>query len=56
MEKRKLGNTDIEISTMGLGMMGMSPGVYGTPDDNESIKTIHRALELGINLLDTADT
>lgn len=56
MEKRQLGNTDIEISTMGLGMMGMSPGVYGTPDDNESIKTIHRALELGINLLDTADT
>lgn len=56
MEKRKLGNTDIEISTMGLGMMGMSPGIYGTIDDNESIKTIHRALELGINLLDTADT
>lgn len=56
MEKGKLGNTDIEISTMGLGMMGMSPGVYGTIDDNESIKTIHRALELGINLLDTADT
>ena len=55
MEKRKLGNSDIEISTMGLGMMGMSPGIYGSIDDNESIKTIHRALELGINLLDTAD-
>ena len=56
MEKRKLGNTDLEISAMGLGLMGMSPGVYGTIDDTESIKTIHRALELGINLLDTADT
>lgn len=56
MEKRQLGNSDIQISTMGLGMMGMSPGVYGQIDDNESIKTIHRALELGITLLDTADT
>lgn len=56
MEKRTLGNSDLEISAMGLGMMGMSPGIYGTIDDNESIKTIHRALELGINLLDTADT
>ena len=56
MKKCKLGNTDIEISAMGLGLMGMSPGIYGGIDDNESIKTIHRALELGINLLDTADT
>ncbi|SIS02551.1 Predicted oxidoreductase [Peribacillus simplex] len=56
MKKIKLGNTDLEISAMGLGMMGMSPGVYGEINDEESIKTIHRALELGINLLDTADT
>lgn len=56
MKKRILGNTDIEVSTMGLGMMGMSPGIYGTIDDRESIQTIHRALEEGINLLDTADT
>lgn len=56
MKKVKLGNTDLEISAMGLGMMGMSPGVYGEINDEESIKTIHRALELGINLLDTADT
>ncbi|WP_312879932.1 aldo/keto reductase [Phyllobacterium trifolii] len=42
------------MSALGLGCMGMSP-VYGTPDDAESIATIHRALELGIDLIDTAD-
>ena len=52
MKKRKLGQ--LEVSALGLGCMGMSP-VYGTPDDAKSIATIHRALELGIDLIDTAD-
>jgi aryl-alcohol dehydrogenase-like predicted oxidoreductase len=52
----KLGNSDLEVSAIGLGLMGMSPGIYGEINDEESIKTIHRALELGVNLLDTADT
>lgn len=56
MKMRSLGNTNIEVSTEGLGLMGMSPGIYGEVDDTESIKIIHRALELGINLFDTADT
>lgn len=56
MKTRKLGNTGLDVSSIGLGMMGMSPGVYGTIDDEESIKTIHRALDLGVTLLDTADT
>ncbi|MFV0560490.1 MAG: aldo/keto reductase [Enterococcus sp.] len=56
MKKITLGNSDIEISAMGLGLMGMSPGVYGEINDEESIRTIHRSLELGITLLDTADT
>ncbi|GLX67520.1 aldo/keto reductase [Paenibacillus glycanilyticus] len=56
MKTQKLGNSDLVVSSIGLGMMGMSPGIYGTIDDEESIKTVHRALELGITLLDTADT
>ncbi len=52
METRKLG--DLEVSALGLGCMGMSE-FYGTRDDDESMRTIHRALELGITLLDTAD-
>jgi aryl-alcohol dehydrogenase-like predicted oxidoreductase len=54
MKTRKLGNTGLEISAIGLGCMSMSP-VYGPTDDATSIATIHRALELGINFLDTAD-
>lgn len=54
MQKRKLGNLGLEVSALGLGCMGMSD-FYGGRDDNESIKTIHRALDLGVTLLDTAD-
>ena len=54
MEKMSLGKSELNVSRIGLGCMGMSE-FYGVGDDNESIKTIHRALELGINFLDTAD-
>src|SRR6478672_3253419 len=52
MKRRKL--RDLEVSAIGLGCMGMS-FAYGSADDNESMATIDRALELGIDLLDTAD-
>jgi aryl-alcohol dehydrogenase-like predicted oxidoreductase len=54
MEKRKLGRNGPVVSAMGLGCMGMSE-FYGTADEVESIATIHRALDLGITLVDTAD-
>jgi len=54
MEKVNLGTSDLNVGRIGLGCMGMSE-FYGKGDDNESIKTINRALELGINFLDTAD-
>jgi aryl-alcohol dehydrogenase-like predicted oxidoreductase len=53
MERRKFGNADLIVSTIGLGCYGMS-GVYGPADDAEAVATIRRALELGINFLDTS--
>jgi aryl-alcohol dehydrogenase-like predicted oxidoreductase len=54
MEQRPLGRQGLTASAQGLGCMGMSQ-VYGEPDEAESIATIHRALELGVTLLDTAE-
>mgnify|MGYP000852461826 FL=1 len=49
-----LGNSTLNMSRLGLGCMGMSE-FYGTFDENESIKTLHKAIELGVNFFDTAD-
>ena len=54
MKHRILGNTGVELSAIGLGCMSMSHA-YGEPNDEESIATLHRALDLGINFWDTAD-
>jgi len=54
MMQRALGRSNLMVSRMGLGCMGMSE-FYGPGDEQESIRTIHRALDLGINFLDTAD-
>ncbi|MFZ0657169.1 MAG: aldo/keto reductase [Candidatus Binataceae bacterium] len=54
MEKRKLGTQGLVVSAIGLGCMGMSQS-YGTPDEAESIATLNRAIELGIDFFDTAD-
>ncbi|WP_428069193.1 aldo/keto reductase [Chryseobacterium gambrini] len=54
MKFRKLGNTGVELSAIGLGCMGMS-FAYGPTDEQESIKTLHKSLDLGINFWDTAD-
>lgn len=53
MERRTL--RDLEVSAIGLGCMGMSE-FYGSPDDDEAIATIHRALDLGVTLLDTSNS
>jgi aryl-alcohol dehydrogenase-like predicted oxidoreductase len=54
VNKRRLGTQGLETSALGLGCMGMSE-FYGTADEGEAIATTHRALELGVNFLDTAD-
>jgi aryl-alcohol dehydrogenase-like predicted oxidoreductase len=54
MQKRKFGNSDLQVSQLGLGCMGMSE-FYGSYNDDESLKVIDYAIEHGINFLDTAD-
>ena len=54
MKQRKLGSQGLVVSNQGLGCMGMSD-FYGQRDEEESIATIHRALDLGVNFLDTSD-
>jgi len=54
MQTRELGRSRLKVSEMGLGCMGMS-AFYGTRDDDESLATLDRALELGVNFLDTSD-
>jgi aryl-alcohol dehydrogenase-like predicted oxidoreductase len=53
LSRRRFGATDLMVSTIGLGCYGMS-GAYGAADDRESLATIRRALELGVNFLDTS--
>src|SRR4051812_40286616 len=53
-QTRKLGTQGLQVSALGLGCMGMS-AFYGDRDDEESLRTIHRALDLGVNFLDTSD-
>jgi len=55
MQTMKLGRSGPEVSALGLGCMGMSPGVYGPADEAESVATIRAALDAGINFLDTGD-
>ena len=54
MQTRALGREGLTVSPLGLGCMGMS-WAYGTPDENEAVATIHRAIELGVTFLDTAE-
>ncbi len=54
MKMTELGQSGIEVSRIGLGCMGMTP-IYSPPSEEESIATLHRAIELGVNFLDTSD-
>jgi len=54
LKTRQLGHSNLKVSAIGLGLMGMSE-LYGKANDEESTRAIHRALELGVTLLDTAD-
>src|SRR3954469_8061984 len=55
MQSTKLGRAGPAVGVLGLGCMGMSPGIYGPSDDAESIATIRTALAAGITLIDTGD-
>ena len=55
MEKRALGRSDVTVSVLGLGTWPMGGEWWGGTDDAESIRTIHRALDLGVSLIDTAE-
>src|SRR6516165_4103378 len=55
MQHRALGRSGIEVSAIGLGCWGMS-GSYGPADEDESVATLHHALDLGIDFIDTADS
>jgi aryl-alcohol dehydrogenase-like predicted oxidoreductase len=55
MKQRKLGNSGLEVSAIGLGCMGMSHGYGNKVDDQEMVKLIHQAVERGINFFDTAE-
>src|SRR6187200_3609846 len=55
MQKRKLGNSGLEVSALGLGCMGMSFGLGPAADKKEMITLIHKAIEKGINFFDTAE-
>jgi aryl-alcohol dehydrogenase-like predicted oxidoreductase len=55
MEQRRLGSSPVSVSAIGLGTWGMSGAFWGAADDAESIRVIHRALELGVTLIDTAE-
>ena len=52
MKRRTIGS--LNVSSIGLGCMSMTP-IYGTPDPDEAVATIHRAIDLGIDMIDTAD-
>src|SRR5271168_582506 len=54
MQQRKLGTQGRKVSAIGLGCMGMS-AFYGPRDESESVATLHRALDLGVNFFDTSD-
>ena len=54
MQYRKLGNSELQVSAIGLGCMSMS-GTYGKSDDAQSIDVVHRAFDLGINFIDSSD-
>jgi len=54
MQQRRLGSQGLQVSAIGLGCMGMSQS-YGPADEQQSVATIHRALDLGVSFLDTAD-
>jgi aryl-alcohol dehydrogenase-like predicted oxidoreductase len=55
MQKRKLGNSGLEVSAIGLGCMGMSYGYAPLPDRNEMIKLLHQVVDLGVTFFDTAE-